>query len=478
MVDSSIGQRHSPAPRRHHARSVRNASRADTNRAHVPPALWWTAALTLLGTCSLLCWDQVRRLGDLRTHLGPFFAWFALAFLAYLSTLWVVHAIEQRGVAKGAMRGCIAVIVWMAVLLRVVMCGVTPSLSDDIYRYQWDGRVQRAGFDPYAYPPNHPQLQFLRDELFPHINFPNLRTVYPPLTELAFRAGAAMGHTVTGQKLVFVAAELLTVMALLVILWQQGRSLLWVVAYAWHPLVVLEIAGSGHNDALGIAFLWMGLAAWQAGQWMGAAVEWSLAFLSKFASVVLVPWWWFRRAHRGWLLGFLFLAALPLAMRPTAISAVIESLSVMTVRFESNASIYLAVAGLLGNAGLARLLLSACGAVWLLWWAKREADPIRYLFGAFAGAALLSPVLHPWYVLWLIPFLCLWRISALIALTGTVVLAYTVWPGYLAGGAWHVPLWARLLEYAPVLLFGLWELRRACVVPQPVRPRVVVKHAS
>ena len=75
-------------------------------------------------------------------------------------------------------------------------------------------------------------------------------------------------------------------------------------------------------------------------------------------------------------------------------------------------------------------------------------------------AALLTPVLHPWYLLWLIPCLCVWRLPALMALTGTVVLAYTVWPGYLDGGPWRVPLWARALEYGPVALLGLWSVRR------------------
>ena len=96
----------------------------------------------------------------------------------------------------------------------------------------------------------------------------------------------------------------------------------------------------------------------------------------------------------------------------------------------------------------------------------------------FAAAALLSPVLHPWYLLWLIPSFCFWRPAALVALTGTVVLAYTVWPGYLAGAGWLLPSWARVAEYAPVaILQGLsvmrhrfrWRpsVKRAAMILQP-----------
>ena len=134
----------------------------------------------------------------------------------------------------------------------------------------------------------------------------------------------------------------------------------------------------------------------------------------------------------------------------------------MTVRFESNSSAYLLLAGLLHQPGAARLLVVVLWGGFVLWWARREADPIRYLLGAFGAAAVLSPVLHPWYLLWLVPCFCFWRHPALLALTGTVVLSYTVWPLFLAGGPWVVPVWARLIEYLPVVVCGLWGVGR-CV---------------
>jgi len=134
----------------------------------------------------------------------------------------------------------------------------------------------------------------------------------------------------------------------------------------------------------------------------------------------------------------------------------------MTSRFESNASLYAILAWLTGSASFARWLVIGSWVAFLLWWAQRESDVVRYLLGALTVAALLSPVLHPWYVTWLVPCFCFWRLPPIVALTGTVVLAYTVWPGYLADGVWRVPLWARGLEYAPVLLLGCWEVWR-CV---------------
>ena len=112
------------------------------------------------------------------------------------------------------------------------------------------------------------------------------------------------------------------------------------------------------------------------------------------------------------------------------------------------------------SAATGRVLALAVGAAFLVWWARRQADPVRYLMGVLTVAALLSPVLHPWYLVWLIPCLCFYRPAPVVALTGFVVLAYTVWPGRLADGRWVIPVWARTLEYAPVFLLGLWELKK------------------
>ena len=419
------------------------------------------AEVVLLGCGGLLvcCWWQIRALGDVREHLGRFYGWFAAAFVIYLAALAIVRRAEQARTSSWRALAWVAVI---AAACRLIMVGATPTLSDDVYRYRWDGRVQLAGLDPYAAAPDDPSLQRLRDDDFAHINFPHLRTVYPPLAELAFRCGASLGRTVMSQKLVFVAAELMLALSLWSLLWRRGRSPLWIAAYAWHPLAMLEIAGSGHNDSLGMAWLWAGLAAWEARSRLGAAVAWAAAFLSKFLSLALVPWWWFRRAGDGrrWLGLFLGLALLPIALHAHELTALAGSLWAMTTRHSSNASLYLLLAEGCGHARWTPLAAFGIAGAWMAWWARRVADPVRYLFGALMAAALLSPALHPWYVVWLVPFTCFWRVPAMMALTGTAVLAYTVWPGYLAGGPWKIPAWAHVAEYAPVFLLGLWELQR------------------
>ena len=436
--------------------------------------------------------------------------------------VWERLVAEASGRAR---RWGLGVVLAVAVLSRLVMLGSPPSLSEDAYRYRWDGRVQLAGRNPYALAPSDPALASLRDQTFERITFPQLRTVYPPLTQWANRFGVALGQWtvdggpwtvdegIIGLKVVWLAADLVLMGSLLLLLARRGLSPLWVAAYAWHPLVILEVAGSGHNDVLGMACLWIGVALWdsrsstgcavvpfQRGtphgpnrsqscrhpcgmRWhsvaiVGTALAWAAAFLSKFVSILMAPWWWMRREGRTWGLGFVALSVGVWAAHPGAIGAFVESFSTMgAIRSSSNASLYALLAWLLGSAQLATAASLGLGAWWLWWWARRSPDPIRYLLGALAAAALLAPALHPWYLVWLVPCFCFARPRAMVAWTGTVVLAYAAWPGYLAGGPWQVPAWAWAAEYAPLALFSAAAGSRWLFQSNPGRRKACAIHA-
>ncbi len=407
-------------------------------------AVWWG----VLGAGLIGCWWRIRLLGDLRRDLGAFYTWFALAFLLYVLALRLAHRADRDPASErvGVWRTAFAMLL-VGLACRLLLLGTIPVFSDDIYRYRWDGRVQAAGISPYAYPPVAEELAFLRDATWHRVTFPSLRTVYPPLAQAAFRLGVAIEPHLLGQKLVFVASELVMVLCLLMVLRRRRRSPLWAVAYAWHPLPVLEIAGSGHNDALGVAMLWLGFAAWESRHRGGTAVAWAGALLAKFASVLLAPWWWARRAGRGWLVVFLALAAGPFLAQPMAATAITESLSAMAGRFESNASLYLLLARGVGSPEVARIIAALCGGAFVIWWGRRQADPVRYFGGAFAAAALLSPVLHPWYLVWLIPLLCFFPSLGWLYFSWASSLVYTTWP---------TPTWVLWIEYAPLyVLLGV-----------------------
>ena len=206
--------------------------------------------------------------------------------------VWAVAAaLVLRG---GDRRPALALILGTAVLLRLIALAAPVFLSDDINRYIWDGRVQAAGINPYRYIPTDPELEPLRDPLiFPNINRNNYApTIYPPVAQMLFLAANRFGETALAVKLVFVTIEAVGIGTLLFILRAAGRPPEHILLYAWHPLPVWEIAGSGHVDAAVVTFAALALAAAVSGRRVWSAVALAAATLVKFFPLVLAPALW------------------------------------------------------------------------------------------------------------------------------------------------------------------------------------------
>ncbi|MEA2489692.1 MAG: hypothetical protein QOH21_1484 [Acidobacteriota bacterium] len=129
----------------------------------------------------------------------------------------------------------------IAVVLRLIMLLPAVTLSGDVYRYLWDGKVVSSGTNPYAYAPSDPRLTSLREPWHGRINHPEIRTIYPPLAELLF----ALVHWLTPWRVLIALADL----AAIVLLRRHG------LAYATFPLLLFEGTWSGHVDALAAALV-------------------------------------------------------------------------------------------------------------------------------------------------------------------------------------------------------------------------------
>jgi hypothetical protein len=206
--------------------------------------------------------------------------------------VWAVAAaLVLRG---GDQRPALALILGTAVLLRLIALAAPVFLSDDINRYIWDGRVQAAGINPYRYIPTDPELGALRDPLiFPNINRNNYApTIYPPVAQMLFLLANRFGETALAVKLVFVTIEAVGIGTLLFILWAAGRPLEHILLYAWHPLPIWEIAGSGHVDAAVVTLVALAFAAGISGRRVWSAAALAGATLVKFFPLVLAPALW------------------------------------------------------------------------------------------------------------------------------------------------------------------------------------------
>jgi alpha-1,6-mannosyltransferase len=212
-------------------------------------------------------------------------------------------------------RRTLIIVLAFAALFRLWPLTAAPRLSDDIYRYVWDGRVQAAGINPYRYIPAEEPLAPLRDEaIYPKINRRDYApTIYPPLAQMIFLTTTRVSESVTWMKLTMVAFEAAAVWAVVWLLASFGLPRQRVVLFAWHPLAVWEIAGSGHLDALTICFVCLALVARQRGRQGLTGAMLACAALTKFYPAVIAPALYRRW---GWRLPAAFAAVFALAYVP------------------------------------------------------------------------------------------------------------------------------------------------------------------
>ena len=400
-------------------------------------------------------------------HATRFFPALAYPLLAlYLGA--VVWVLRRRAADGGRI---LWVIVGFAVVFRLLALADPPSLSSDVYRYPWDGRVQRAGHSPYAYPPEAPELAALRDAaIHPHINRPWARTVYPPGSQVLF---AALPDHVDGVRLVMVLLDLLTVFLLIRLLRHLGLDPARVVIYAWAPLVVYEVANNGHVEAAVLPLLVGAVLAWRTRRALVTGLLLGLATAMKLYPVLLGAALSPRRRRdfaRATVAGAAVVVGLYLAYGLAAGRQVLGFLpQYVGVAEDHNIGLRRLLewplSGLVQHPrgvafGLCVALLGA-GAIWIL---RHEAPPERKAL-AIAGLYLctLPTAFHPWYALWLVPWLCVTPHPAWLWLLAALPLSYLKYgaPGDV------LPAWVVPLEWGPtaVLLAVPWLRRGARAAP-------------
>ncbi len=250
-------------------------------------------------------------------------------------------------------------------------------------------------------------------------------------------------------KVAFVVCDLAIVFVLLDILRCTRQGEHWVLAYAWHPLLAIEVAGSGHVDIVGVLLLLVSVAAlvrrWRA----VAATSFGLAVSVKFLPIVLLPLYWKRVRMRDGLLatvvvGLLYVPFLNHGRIP------IGSLGTYVQRFRFNDPVFATLERVTAPqivAGLAVLV----GFLTAIWMRRKCAEgSSEALAWPMAASLLCAPVAYPWYLLWLLPFIRSTSTVPLMIWTLSVIPTYYVWHLRMVGRPWLVPGWIMMLEYGSV----------------------------
>jgi hypothetical protein len=388
---------------------------------------------------------------------GPYFmASLTLAGVAYLL------AIREFFATPGFSRRVVVIGLVLAAVWHIEFLRMSPGADDDIHRYLWDGRLQRLGYNPYIVVPSDPASEELHTPETRNLNNPNLPSPYPAGAQLFFRAVTAIHESAFALKVAFVICDVAIVFVLLDVFRYTGQAAHLVLAFAWNPLLAVEVAGSGHIDIIGALLLLVSAAA-LARRWRAtAAVAFGLAVAVKFLPIVLLPLYWKRirlrdAALAAAVVGLLYVPFLNHGRIPTG------SLGAYVQSWRFNGPVFAALDQvappqlLVGLAVLAGLVT----ATWLRS-AAPEWSPDTFVW-PMAATLLYAPAVFPWYLLWLLPFLTSASTLPIIVWTVSIIPVYINWHLRTLGRPWgSLPGWVMLLEYGCVAIAAaiVWLCQR------------------
>jgi alpha-1,6-mannosyltransferase len=446
---------------------------SETKATHTPTNLLKRSNLLLI---VLGCASFAVYLWSLRAHSSADIAWFLqlvlIASVLYIAGCWLVIKTQPSHSTS-------LIVLVFAVLFRLSLLFAPPYLSDDIYRYIWDGRVQAAGINPYRYAPSDPALEHLRDDkIYPRINHNYAPTMYPPAAEAVWFVTTRVSESVTWMKITMIVLEGIAIGALMQLLALTGLPRQRILLYSWHPLTVWEFAGSGHLDAIAIAFISLALLARYRKTEATAGLTLACAALVKMFPAVLLPALYTRR---DWKMPVVFALTIVLAYLPylgvgaRGVIGFLPGYARERGMFSGEQFFILAAIRRLplgfsvptGAFIVFTILILAIGAWWVL--ARQRDTYDRSLTNCLIIACTFTVLLAPhfaWYFVWLVPFLCFVPSVPVIYLTLSSFLLYYTWLYWADDQVFKIKV-AMFVPFFLLLGFSLWKRRAKLRIKAP-----------
>ncbi|MGB5349594.1 MAG: hypothetical protein WBN10_08340 [Polyangiales bacterium] len=392
---------------------------------------------------------------------STFVAGLAISFIPYAGLLLAARSLRRLSPLSLAA---------LALLFGAPLVFAPPLLSDDLYRYLWEGRMWLEGFNPYRLAPDDLALAPLRDEVWKNINNPAIGSIYPPLSQLLFVLVAWFGGQVWVLKLLALLAHAGTAAFVARIVKSREAPF----AIALNPLLLSESALNGHLDILcGLALL---VTAWALTQqrYLRASIAVCVTVGLKVVGLALLPL--FARRPKV-LLGTAFASLLllvPLFVERAPADPV-SGAGQFASRWRGNESLFAladwASRQAFGDTSADLAARSMTGLVFLVLCAfvvHRRVPSLAAARVLIWSVLLLSPQVHPWYLAWLLPLELVAAGSAGLVWSAAVLCAYAPLDLWVSQGLWRIPPWLQVFEYSIVALALILDPQRPTLQAQRV----------
>ncbi|MBK5277804.1 MAG: hypothetical protein JJE09_02965 [Bacteroidia bacterium] len=405
--------------------------------------------------------------------------------ILFLIYLWIVRSIDDYEVSF-----------WIAVSIgfRASLLLALPNLSDDFYRFIWDGRLLAAGYHPFAelpryYIENKANIPGINNELFKLLNSPDYFTIYPPVNQFVFWLSAKispqsiLGSVVVIRSLI-IAAEVGSLLMIRKILKHYDLPAKNVLLYALNPLIILELTGNLHFEAFMIFFLLASFLFLIKGKLWGSALNFGLAICSKLIPIIFLPLLLTRLGLKRSLQFYAITAFccmllfLPL-LSIDIISGFRESIGYYFKKFEFNASIYYIIRewgfwkygyNIIQTVGWRLAMYSALLILFYTLLEGIKSYSLKSIFEKLSTISVglkeidsqlltsslfvlfiyfaFSTIVHPWYITTLVAFSVFGRYRFALLWSALIFITYA---NYRADG-FEENLWFTAIQY--VLVFG------------------------
>ncbi len=385
-------------------------------------------------------------------------------------------------------------LVGAAVFFRCLFLFTIPRLSDDVYRFVWDGRLLANGFNPYLYLPSAlvntatATTAGLDLPLFQKLNSPNYYTVYPPVNQALFGlaawlSGGSFPWHVFWLRVPIVLSEIGTIWLMMKLLRRLSRNPNLALLYGLNPLVIIELTGNLHYEAVMIFFVL--LAVWLVDHYgkstrvlVLSAGALALGIATKLLPLLLLPLAvWYLGWRRGMAFAALTGGVTALLFAPFAslelARNVLSSVELYFQKFEFNASVYYLLRQIgywikgyntIAHVGLGLSLITTLGIVWIALRWKNPSMAVKLLATLTLYFALATTV-HPWYICSIVAAAVFTRFRYPLVWSALIPVSYFTYHTL----PYHENLWLTALEYGVVFAVLLAEIRAGNRLPYPAR---------
>lgn len=393
-----------------------------------------------------------------------------LQLISVYSSLFLIAYVFQKNCSPDNFK----VLLLSGLLFRFCLIFSVPALSDDFYRFVWDGRIQQLGINPFDFTP----AQFIKlhsdpllHKIFPYLNSPDYYSVYPQICQSIFKiasgiAGDSLYRTIIILKSAIFLSELGTILILNKLLSAKVNTKSLQLIYILNPLVIIELIGNIHFEAFMIFFTL--LAVWLINQqrYISSAGALSFAIQTKLLPIIFIPLLikkiGLKKTINYTVVCLIFTTVLSLILLNSTgrFSHFAESLRLYYGKFEFNGSFY----NLFRSIGhwflaynpiaiLSKIMITLALSVmiWVYW---RKFELLNGMFWLLTIYLAFSAVVHPWYLTPLVALSAFIRLRFALIWSALIPLSYYTY----SNTPYNENYWFTGVEYLIVFAFLIWEL--------------------